>query len=77
MKSREISRSKIGPFSLAYTDPYIGKGWEYQSKQKYRFERLFSIWVETHKYYEECDWSKKWPEGLQKILTWKIFTDWT
>ena len=31
MKSREISRSKIGPFSLACTDPYIGTGWEYQS----------------------------------------------
>ena len=31
MKSREISRSKIGPFSLACTDPYIGIGWEYQS----------------------------------------------
>ena len=33
MKSREISRSKTGPFSLACTDPYIGIGWEYQSKQ--------------------------------------------
>ena len=32
MKSREISRSKMGPFSLACTDPYIGIGWEYQSK---------------------------------------------
>ena len=31
MKSREISRSKIGPFSLACTDPYIGIGWENQS----------------------------------------------
>ena len=31
MKSREISRSKIGPFSLVSTDPYIGIGWEYQS----------------------------------------------
>ena len=31
MKSREISRSKIGPFSLACTDPYIGIGWGYQS----------------------------------------------
>ena len=31
MKSREISGSKIGPFSLACTDPYIGIGWEYQS----------------------------------------------
>ena len=31
MNSREISRSKIGPFSLACTDPYIGIGWEYQS----------------------------------------------
>ena len=31
MKSREISRSKIGPFALACTDPYIGIGWEYQS----------------------------------------------
>ena len=31
MKSREISRSKIGPFSLACTDPYIDIGWEYQS----------------------------------------------
>ena len=33
MKSRETSRSKIGPFSLACTDPYIGIGWEYQSKK--------------------------------------------
>ena len=32
MKSREISRSKIGQFSLACTDPYIGIGWEYQSR---------------------------------------------
>ena len=31
MKSREISLSKIGPFSLACTDPYIGIEWEYQS----------------------------------------------
>ena len=31
MKSCEISRSKIGPFSLTCTDPYIGIGWEYQS----------------------------------------------
>ena len=33
--------------------------------------------AEIHKYYGECDWSKKWAEGLQKILTWKVFTDWT
>ena len=32
MTSREISRSKIGPFSLACTDPYMGIGWEYQSR---------------------------------------------
>ena len=31
MKFREISRSKIGPFSLACIDPCIGIGWEYQS----------------------------------------------
>ena len=31
MKSREISRSKIGPFALACIDPYIGIGLEYQS----------------------------------------------
>ena len=31
MKFREISRSKIGLFSLACTDPYIGIGWEHQS----------------------------------------------
>ena len=31
MESREISRSKLGLFSLACTDPYIGIGWEYQS----------------------------------------------
>ena len=36
MKSREISRSKIGPFSLVCTDPYIGIGWEYQSSPKYQ-----------------------------------------
>ena len=35
------------------------------------------MWAEIHKYYEECDWSKKWAEGLQKILIWKVFTDWT
>ena len=34
MKSREISRSKIGPFSLACTDPYIGIGWENQSRRE-------------------------------------------
>ena len=34
MKSREISRFKIGPFSLACTDPYIGIGWENQSITK-------------------------------------------
>ena len=34
MKPREISGSKIGPFSLACTDPYIGIGWEYQSKYR-------------------------------------------
>ena len=33
MKSREISRSEIGPFSLACTDPYIGIGWENQSNE--------------------------------------------
>ena len=56
MKSREISRSKIGPFSLACTDPYIGIGWEYQSnlqivdlKKKNRIDWLswsdmFAIW---------------------------------
>ena len=27
------------------------------------------IGTEIHKYYEECDWFKKWAEGLQKILT--------
>ena len=31
------------------------------------------IRAETHKYYEECDWSKKWAEGLQKVLTGKVF----
>ena len=28
-----------------------------------------AIRAEIHKYYGECDWSKKWAEGLQKILT--------
>ena len=23
-------------------------------------------WAEIHKYYKECNWSKKWAEGLQK-----------
>ena len=38
MKSREISRSKIGPFSLACTictDPYKGIGWKYQSSANF------------------------------------------
>ena len=35
MKSREILRSKIGPFSLHFfTDPYIGIGWGNQSSWK-------------------------------------------
>ena len=34
MKSREISRPKIGPFSLACTDPYIDIGLENQSTTK-------------------------------------------
>ena len=44
MKSREISRSKIGPFSLACTDPYIGIGWEYQSTSWYP-ARLFGACI--------------------------------
>ena len=32
LKSREISRSKTGPFSLACTDPYTGIVWENHSK---------------------------------------------
>ena len=28
-----------------------------------------AVRAEIHKYYEKCDWSKKWAEGLQKILT--------
>ena len=46
MKSREISRSKIGPFSLAYTDPYIGIGWKYQSKFKKWLYILYEIFHE-------------------------------
>ena len=51
MKSREISRSKIGPFSLACTDPYIGIGWEYQSTDKdtYRHDgRAYSLSLLGH-----------------------------
>ena len=33
------------------------------------FRRTCFDRAETHEYYEECDWSKKWAEGLQKILT--------
>ena len=36
MKSHEISRSRIGPFSLACTDPYIGTG-ERTILQLYQF----------------------------------------
>ena len=64
MKSREISRSKIGPFSLACTDPYIGIRWEYQSIQAFDYpfshiivwyilvfwmEPLFAPWTFKHK----------------------------
>ena len=44
MKSREISRSKTGPFSLACTDPYIGTEWEYQSSlqsSRFRFHEFY------------------------------------
>ena len=33
--------------------------------------------AETYKYYEERDGSKMWAEEMQKILTWKVCTDWT
>ena len=35
MTQREISRSKIGPFSLTCTDSYIGIGREYESIEGY------------------------------------------
>ena len=38
MKSREISRSKIEPFSLACTDPYIGKG-------RLPIDILYTLWT--------------------------------
>ena len=46
MKSREISRSKIGPFSLACTDPYIGIGWEYRSNSfpGWLFLKTYNFW---------------------------------
>ena len=53
MKSHEISRSKIGPFSLACTDPYVGIGWEYQSKS--RFKTVFALlWVCMIDFSDSC-----------------------
>ena len=43
MKSREISRSRIGPFSSACTDPYIGIGWEYQSSENPCFNKEIHV----------------------------------
>ena len=37
----------------------------YGSSTQYTLDK----WAEIHKYYGECDWPKKWAEGLQKILT--------
>ena len=45
MKSREISRSKIGPFSSACTDPYIGIGWEYQSTRRSNVTLSQKAWL--------------------------------
>ena len=52
MKSREISRSKIGPFSLACTDPYIDIGWEYQStyRQEQQLALANSEWQQSVQY---------------------------
>ena len=38
-------------------------------KSRYIEQIAAEMRAETHKYYEVCDWSKKWAEGLQKILT--------
>ena len=46
MKSRELSRSKIGPFLLAYTDPYIDIEWEYQSSG--RVGGWVGGWMDEH-----------------------------
>ena len=45
MKSREISRSKIGPFSLACIDPCIGIGWENQCSSRHWWWKKCLHWV--------------------------------
>ena len=51
MKSREISRSKIGPFSLACTDPYIGIGWENQFNTVVDYHTLFLNFFYLHYFF--------------------------
>ena len=43
MKSREISWSKIRPFSLACTDPYISIGLAYQYTIEYNIRKAMQF----------------------------------
>ena len=64
MKSHEISRSKIGPFSLACTDPYIGIGWENQSS---------SVRSENSFIQDNCSVSPGKPRDAKKLSSCWIF----
>ena len=75
MKSREISRSKIGPFSLACTDSYIGIGWEYQSSctwhrdSKLRGTRLFNSIILIFSFNMRVAQSGQILEGYLQVFT--------
>ena len=82
MKSHEISQS-IGPFSLACTDPYIGIGWEYQSKYsrdvpRYRCPQ-FCIDMLTHGIpkaggWQNLNWAPSSEFVSSSIPSWQILT---
>ena len=72
MKSREISRSKIGPFSLASNDPYIGIRWEYQSKESLELRsNLLKSWGRSYTYKYQCQrMIHAAPDQGEKIICW-------
>ena len=67
MKTLEISRSKIGPFSLVCTDPYISIGWEYQSSTQTPQQRWLPVSVTAR-----ISHSRRVPRGCNRWGVWLV-----
>ena len=59
MKSREISRSKLGPFPLACTDLYISIGWESNLPNLPPFFDSEKFQTNKHSHFKQISWVSK------------------